>query len=615
MKTKKTPRQYLKLLFIVIISLVLAGLILINLNQRLESYINEYNAHLTEQIAFLLTEQVEKVIVPQTYGFDLQRFTPFNRNSTRLTLKKFIKADSKIRSIDLVDPDNQIVISNEPAREGQPPFSGTGELAKLTRKEPQVIQRTLDGDSEALDVAWPVYFDGQFRGHILTVVRLAQPLMLNQVRIFILWISGSGIGLIIFLVLWFTWRLQQYAPVATEKTAARPAVATDNPGSSALVPVNEPESVFSKLSEIYEGSDDLEKSFKQSAEKAHSMMRVLNQGLLILDLNMHIITHNEYILDVFQIRTQSTVQQKINKLLQKNPRLLEMYRRAKDPLTKEVKDFLYLNLINGRKIKVEVLARPFYYGEDITGVTFYIKNLDMLQELEETLQRSMSYGAISQLSSSIGHEIRNPLSSLAIHTEIVDSMVSKTVTDEKRLAKIKKSINILNTEVERLNKLIDQFFKLAKPQQLDLTYVNINDLMREIYDLVYQQALEKSIEIKKYFSRDLPMVNVSRDKLKQVIINLILNGYDAMPEGGELAMRTHYREGKVVISIKDTGHGIPANIRENIFDLYFTTKDSGSGIGLAICRKIIEAHEGKLYFETKTGVGTIFYIELPTSQN
>ncbi|MCB0295281.1 MAG: two-component sensor histidine kinase, partial [Calditrichaeota bacterium] len=173
----------------------------------------------------------------------------------------------------------------------------------------------------------------------------------------------------------------------------------------------------------------------------------------------------------------------------------------------------------------------------------------------------------------------------------------------------------LNTEVERLNKLIDQFFKLAKPQQLDLTYVNINDLMREIYDLVYQQALEKSIEIKKYFSRDLPMVNVSRDKLKQVIINLILNGYDAMPEGGELAMRTHYREGKVVVSIKDTGHGIPANIRENIFDLYFTTKDSGSGIGLAICRKIIEAHEGKLYFETKTGVGTIFYIELPTSQN
>ncbi len=239
----------------------------------------------------------------------------------------------------------------------------------------------------------------------------------------------------------------------------------------------------------------------------------------------------------------------------------------------------------------------------------------MLNELEQTLQRSMKYGVISQLSSSIGHEIRNPLSSLAIHTEIVDSMVIKSVEDKSRLKKIKKSINILNSEVERLQKLIDQFFNLAKAQEIKLTYENINDLMRDIYDLVQQQALEKNVQINRYFSKNLPMIKVSKDQLKQVIINLILNAFDAMPEGGDLTLRTAYREGFVIISIKDTGAGIPENIRDNIFDLYFTTKDSGGGIGLAISRKIIEAHEGNFYFETKNVFGTIFYIELPTSQN
>ena len=143
----------------------------------------------------------------------------------------------------------------------------------------------------------------------------------------------------------------------------------------------------------------------------------------------------------------------------------------------------------------------------------------------------------------------------------------------------------------------------------------MSESMSEIHDLVHQQALENGIRIHTHFARNLPLVKVSKDQLKQVIINLILNGFDAMSEDGEMVIRTSNKEGFVVISIKDNGCGIPEHVKENIFDLYFTTKDTGGGIGLAISRKIIEAHEGKLYFESKVGVGTIFYIELPTTQS
>ena len=180
-----------------------------------------------------------------------------------------------------------------------------------------------------------------------------------------------------------------------------------------------------------------------------------------------------------------------------------------------------------------------------------------MQELEENLHRSMKYGVISKLASSVGHEIRNPLSSLAIHTEIVDGLVSKSVKDEQQLKKIKKSVGVLNSEVDRLNKMIGQFFNLAKAEEIKLTCENTNNLLNEIADIVNQQAHEKNISIHKKYSDNLPMITVSRDQIKQVLINLVLNSFDAMPEGGDLYLKTFRYDGRVVISIKDSGVGIP----------------------------------------------------------
>lgn len=584
------------------------------LNTRLLNYIEEFNRKVPREVVYLVAEEFAAAIIAETGGFDLSRFNQYNRNTPRLALKRMIQHHPNIHLIMLIDPENRIVISTNPKLEDET-FRAVAEQERLSLKLPQLIVKDTTGAAPELDVIWPVRVDNQFRGHIRMWMNINQLHNLHQARIFVVWGASVAVGALIILALWFTWRVNRLSQNPANLPATVPSDSKPERIQESAQNGSGGTSLFSKLSELYNKGTELDKSFQQSEKKAHSMMRVLNQGLLILDNNMQIITSNEYILDVFNIRTRSSAQRKVYEIIQKNPRLLEIYRRAKDPLTHEVKQIFDLMLLNGRKINVEVLARPFYDGDKVNGVTFYIKNLDMLNELEQTLQRSMKYGVISQLSSSIGHEIRNPLSSLAIHTEIVDSMVDKSVEDKQRLEKIKKSINILNSEVERLQKLIDQFFNLAKAQEIRLTYENINDLMEEIGDLVYQQALENNVEITRYFSKNIPMVKVSKDQLKQVIINLILNALDAMQEGGDLTLRTDFREGFVVISIKDTGTGIPENIRDNIFDLYFTTKASGGGIGLAISRKIIEAHEGNLYFETKTGVGTIFYIELPTSQN
>jgi len=595
------------ILALTIVYLVLVTVLLLALNYS----VVRYQTNIENQKAYLLLTQVQSAVLAEKVNIANPDST--QKKTLRAALKKFVDPSSAIQVLLIFNKQKQVVVASEPLYERM--TVSFEEETHFDISGPTVINDSLDAERgvRVLDVMLPIEDNESRRGYLQGQVWEVQSTWYDRFRPVLFSLISALLGLIILIpVISWHWLENVSAPTTERRDQPR----KPNPGNSATTdehPPDEVDTVFSNLNKLYNEKEELNKSFQESEEQINSMMRVLNQGLLILDLNMTIITHNEYLIDVLQIRSTSNAHRRIYDLLQKNPRLLEMYRRAKQPLTHEVKQSFTLKLLNDRTISTEVMVRPFQSGEDIYGIAFYIKNIDVLNELEGTLQRSMKYGVISQLASSIGHEIRNPLSSLAIHTEIVDNMVEKSVSDEKRLSKIQKSIGILHSEVERLQKLIDQFFNLAKAQEIVLTYENINELIRGILDLVQQQAFEKNVEIKIFFSKDLPMVRVSKDQLKQVLINLILNGFDAMPDGGQLAIRTHFDEGKVFVDIKDSGHGIPENVRDNIFDLYFTTKESGGGIGLAISRKIIEAHEGKLYFETKTGVGTIFHIQLPTS--
>ncbi len=607
MKSESLKSTLLKILILGVILVGLEGGLLF----LVYNGINNFYTKLTSEFAILLTRQVENVIVDES--FDLYNLDAAEKKQIRDRLQRLASKNGEIRDILVIDTTKTIVLSDNPDVEGLTYFKEE-QLEYLSNTETRIVERHLESNYERLDIVWPLRKGDEIVGHIRCNLANTSIYRFYPIRNSLLILAGLLGAILILASYWAAMRFasrREVVPAEPVNPAAETIASTDIPSDEA-----EPEfaTVFNRLNKLYEKTADLDKSFQQSEQQINTLLRVLNQGLLILDLNMNIITHNDYLLDALHIRSTANADKRIYDVIQKNPRLLELYRRAKDPLTHEVKQILHLNLLNGRKVNVEALSRPFYQDGNMCGVTIYIKNHELLNQLSVSLQRSMKYGVISQLASSIGHEIRNPLSSLAIHTEIVDSMVKRSVSDEDQLGKIRKSIGILNSEVERLHKLIDQFFNLAKTQDVNLTYENINDLMYEVLDLVQQQAFESNAVITHQFSKNLPLVKISKDQLKQVIINLILNSFDALDKGGEVELSTAFREGDVVISVKDNGHGIPEHVRDNIFDLYFTTKDTGGGIGLAISHKIVEAHEGKLYFETKTGVGTVFNIQLPTSQ-
>jgi signal transduction histidine kinase len=166
-------------------------------------------------------------------------------------------------------------------------------------------------------------------------------------------------------------------------------------------------------------------------------------------------------------------------------------------------------------------------------------------------------------------------------------------------------------EVQRLNSIVEEFLSLARPLEIKPEPVRIDELLKEMAVLVESDAKSKKVEIKVVVPPDLPAARVDRNYFKQALLNLIINGIQAMPRGGVLTLEANVSRGHMVVSVADTGEGISENVLSRIFEPYFTTKTKGAGLGLPIARRIVETHGGTLTAESKVGQGTRFQITFP----
>jgi signal transduction histidine kinase len=261
------------------------------------------------------------------------------------------------------------------------------------------------------------------------------------------------------------------------------------------------------------------------------------------------------------------------------------------------------------EILVKMSIQALQEEDKIQGAVITFKDLHLINELENNLLRSMKFGVITNLASSISHEIKNPLSAMALHAEILEGQIKKMEITQK--TKVLKSIETLQSESRRLNRIIQQFLTLARPSKLELNLIKLNNIVGDVLELVHQQAQELGVQIASELDPSIGVIYGDEDQLKQVFLNLILNAFAATDAGGRVEICTNSKPDRVIVQVKDTGRGISELVRNKIFDLYFTTKKDGGGVGLAVCQNIIKAHDGRLDFESVEGEGTTFTIQLP----
>jgi two-component system sensor histidine kinase HydH len=229
-----------------------------------------------------------------------------------------------------------------------------------------------------------------------------------------------------------------------------------------------------------------------------------------------------------------------------------------------------------------------------------------LQSTFEQLKKSDRLAALGQLSSGIAHEIRNPLGSIKGSIEILESEIPP---DSKKYEFVK----IIKEEIVRLNAIVESFLKFARPPKPSLQPTSINELIDSILILINKRAREHKIAIRKKLDPDLPLIAMDPNQIRQVIMNILLNGMDSMPEGGTLEARSGRGSGNrtAVIEIADTGIGIAEEELDHIFDPFFTTKTQGTGLGLAIAYQLVQNHRGTITALRNSDTGLTFRVELP----
>lgn len=219
------------------------------------------------------------------------------------------------------------------------------------------------------------------------------------------------------------------------------------------------------------------------------------------------------------------------------------------------------------------------------------------------------YAEIATLAGGLAHEIKNPLSTVLLNLELLaeDIEQSEAVTGHRMLRKVE----TVQRECRHLQSILEDFLKFARVGELDLEPADLNEVVGEFIDFFRTDAAGNGIEISPHFQRDLPEVRLDRALFRQVLMNFALNAKQAMPDGGLLELQTSARNGEVMLELIDNGVGMDQETVQKIFQVFYSTKQGGSGLGLPTVRKIIEAHGGRITVDSEPGRGTRFTITLP----
>ena len=227
---------------------------------------------------------------------------------------------------------------------------------------------------------------------------------------------------------------------------------------------------------------------------------------------------------------------------------------------------------------------------------------------EKTIE-SERFNALTLLAAGVAHEIGNPLNSLHIHLQLMERKVRKI--EGKVKEELQEAIAISRAEITRLDSIVTQFLQAIRPSKPVLHPENVNAIVEEAVRFFAPEIEDRDIVVEQELRSDLPLLELDRDQMKQVLYNVIKNSFEAMKRRGILRIRTDMEATHVIISFTDTGGGMSAESLSRVFEPYFTTKSAGSGLGLLIVRRIVREHGGELAIESNEGKGLTLTIRLP----
>ena len=531
----------------------------------------------------------------------------FEINEGLRTQLKAAKENPLIYEVSITDLDGMVLVSTDENLPG----------SFLPRRTPlsQLVQRSflhqvkeLAGPSKVFELDFPFSNENQPFGEVR--VALNASLVLNEISPS-LWTSAT---IVLFAVVVSTLLaaimsratlapLQDIAAQLDRISAGQfdaPSPETKGLAGSG----DELGQVSRKITQVGQQLRGVHEIFSTMRENMNSVMAGLEDGLLLFTRDARAVMISPAAEKFLGEPAGQLLGRRVTDIFPPGHPLHEVLHIEGDELS-EVAAETELQTSEGPK-RVSVSVQAIQEDGERMGALVTLRDLDSLESINTQLQVSERLAALGRITAGVAHEVKNPLNSMRLWLENLKESLPAEADSASRQA-----VQVLDKEIDRLDAVVKRFLDFTRPMDIRLEPTQLAELLKEVLEVARPQFQKSNIHLAQLLPIDVPEVYVDRALLKQAVLNLVLNAAEAMPSGGQLRLVLSRRGEMAEITVGDTGKGIAPENRQKIFQLFFTTRPGGSGIGLASTFRIVQLLNGSIDFTSEVGRGTTFRIELP----
>jgi PAS domain S-box-containing protein len=599
---------------VLLVAAVLSGVFAAQLLDQLLQATKDRTSDLANQV-FLqaqhaLTDAAQQGLRPSSDS--PQEIHDFVRRAFKIdeglhTQLKAAKENPLIYEVSITDQDGKVMVSTDENLPGK----------FLPRRTPlsQLVQRNflhqvkvLAGPSKLFELDYPFNKGAKPFGEVRVVLNAG--LLLNEISPS-LWTSGT-IALLAVVVSTLLAAIVSGATLAPLRDIAKQLDRISAGQYDAPVPDvkgfagsgDELGLVSRKITQVGQQLRGVHEIFSTMRENMNSVMAGLEDGLLLFTRDARAVMISPAAEKFLGAPAGHFLGRRVTEIFPLGHPLRDALRIESDELS-EVAAETELETSKGPK-RVSVSVQAIQEDGERMGALVTLRDLDSLESINTQLQVSERLAALGRITAGVAHEVKNPLNSMRLWLEnLKESLPAEQASASQQ------AVQVLDKEIDRLDAVVKRFLDFTRPMDIRLEATQLAVLLKEVLDIAQPQLQKSNIQLAQLLPIDVPEVYVDRALLKQAVLNLVLNAAEAMPNGGQMRLVLSRRGEMAEITVGDTGKGIPPEHRQKIFQLFFTTRPGGSGIGLASAFRIVQLHNGSIDFTSEVGRGTTFRIELP----
>jgi PAS domain S-box-containing protein len=364
--------------------------------------------------------------------------------------------------------------------------------------------------------------------------------------------------------------------------------------------------VSTKISNIGKQLRDVREVFSALRENLNHVMAGLEDGLLLFNADGRAVLVSPSIEKFLGVAPTTILGRRASEIFPQGNLVHDVLHLTGDRMQPIEDAELHLETPDGPR-RVSLICQVISEKGEPMGTLLTMRDLESYERLGSQIQVSERLAALGRVTAGVAHEVKNPLNSMRVWLEVLKGNIPADLEGQQ-------AVKMLDNEIDRLDRAVKTFLDFARPVEIDLSESDLPSLLNEILENARPAMAKAGVVLATQIPERFPGVRMDRRLIHQAVLNLILNGCDAMGPGGQLTVKLAQNDDKAQIIVTDTGKGISPENRNKIFQLFFTTRPGGTGIGLANSFRFVQLHNGSIEFESEVGRGTTFTIELPLAR-